>query len=90
MTLTGLLAKISNVIINPLVILGFVVATIVFFYGIIKFISNADDDASRKQGKDSIVYGVIGLVVMFSVFGILHFVLKTFGIDNKYPSSVLP
>ncbi len=77
-----LLAKINTYILNPVIILGFVIATIVFFYGIAKFIWSADKDAEREQGKKSILYGVIGLFIMFSVFGIMHFVLDTFNIPK--------
>jgi uncharacterized membrane protein len=84
-----LLGKISQYILNPIITLGFVVATIVFFYGIVKFIQNADDDTKREEGKKSIIYGIVGFVVMFSVYGIIKFVLNTLGIPNAYPS-ILP
>lgn len=86
MSIGTLLGKISQYILNPIIVLGFVVATIVFFYGIVKFIANADSDAERETGKRSIVYGLVGLFIMLSVYGILHFVLNTFSID--YPSSL--
>lgn len=82
-----LLGKIASFIINPIIILGFVIATVIFFYGIAKFIWSADSDADRKTGKDSIMYGVIGLFIMFSVYGILHLILDTFQIP--YPG-ILP
>jgi hypothetical protein len=80
-----LLGKIATYIINPIITLGFVVATIIFFIGIIKYISNADDAGKRKAGQDAITYGIVGLFVMFSVYGILNFVLKSFGIVVKLP-----
>ena len=75
------LAKINEHILNPIIILGFVVATIVFFYGIAKFIWSADSDTDRDEGKRSIMYGIVGLFIMFSVFGIVHFILDTFRIS---------
>jgi hypothetical protein len=77
-----LLGKIATFIINPIIVLGFVVATIIFFIGIIKYIANADDSTKRKAGQDAILYGVVGLFIMFSVFGILNFILASFGIDR--------
>jgi hypothetical protein len=69
--------------------LGFVIATVVMFYGIAKFIWSADSDASREENKKSILYGVVGLFVMFSVYGIINFVLATFNITNS-ASCILP
>ena len=78
--MTALLGKIAIYIINPIIVLGFVVATIVFFWGIVKFIWKADSDTDREEGKQSILYGIIGLFIMVSVYGILRFVLNTFEI----------
>lgn len=75
-----LLTKVVNLIINPVIVLGFIVATIYFFTGVIRFIASADDDGNRQKNKDAVMYGVIGLFVMFSVYGILRFVLATFTI----------
>lgn len=90
MSVPVLIAKISKFILNPIITLGFVIATIVFFYGIVQFIWSAEDDAKRKQGKDAMVWGIIGLVVMFSVYGIIHFVLATFGLQGEYSKTGLP
>jgi hypothetical protein len=80
MTVTALLGKIATYIINPIIVLGFVVATIIFFFGIAKFIYKADSDSDRETGKKSIVYGIVGLFIMISVYGILRLVLNTFDI----------
>ena len=74
----SLIAKINIYILNPIIILGFVVATVVFFYGIAKFLWSADNETNRAEGKKSIIYGIVGLFVMFSVFGIIRFILATF------------
>jgi len=79
-TITSLLGKIANLILNPLIILGFTIATIFFFYSIIKMIWGAAEGADLEKNKKQMMYGIIGLFVMFSVYGILHIVLATFGI----------
>lgn len=81
-SVTDLLGKIANLILNPLIVLGFVVATIFLFYGIAKMIWGADS-GNLDENKKSVMYGVIGLFIMFSVFGILYLVLDTFDIPCK-------
>ena len=76
---TDLLGKIANLILNPLIILGFVVATTFLFYGIAEMIWKADSSDLEKN-RNNVKYGIIGLFVMFSVYGILRLVLGTFGI----------
>jgi hypothetical protein len=38
-------------------------------------------DKSRKEAQNAILWGIVGMVIMFSVFGLIRFVLITFGID---------
>lgn len=77
-SVTNLLGKIATIIINPLIILGFVVATIYLFYGIAEMIWKSD--GKDEKSKQNVMYGVIGLFIMFSVYGILNIVLATFNI----------
>lgn len=79
MTINVLLGKIATLILNPLIVLGFVVATVYLFYGIIQLIAGADGNDLEKK-KNNVMYGVIGLFIMFSVYGILKLVLATFEI----------
>ena len=79
---TELLNKIATYILNPLIILGFTVATIFLFYGIAEMIWKSDSGDLEKN-RNNVKYGVIGLFVMFSVYGILRIVLETFGIPCK-------
>jgi hypothetical protein len=76
---TELLGKIATYIINPLIILGFTVATIFLFYGIAEMIWKSDSNELDKN-RNNVKYGVIGLFIMFSVYGILRLVLATLGI----------
>lgn len=86
MTITTLLAKIASIIINPAITLGFVIATIVFFWGIVNLI-NKSDSTDLAKARKNVMYGIIGLVVMFSVYGILNLVLDTFNIPDR-PATV--
>lgn len=76
---TNLLGNIATYILNPLIVLGFVIATIVLFYGIVQMIWGADD-GKWDDKKKNVMYGIIGLFIMFSVYGILRLALNTFGI----------
>lgn len=79
---TSLMRDIANLIINPLIILGFVIATIYLFYGIVQMIWGAED-GKWDEKKKNVMYGILGLFIMFSVYGILHLVMNTFGIQCR-------
>ena len=74
-------------IVNPIIMLAFGVALLVFFWGIVQFISSeAQADAKRAQGQKKIIFGLLGMFIMVSAFGIIRLILATFGITpSGYP-----
>lgn len=75
-------ASVNRVIVNPLIGLLFAVALLYFMYGMFTFIMNAESDEKRTEGKNHMIYGVLGMTVMMGVFGILNLVLRTFNLDD--------
>ncbi|MEK7179348.1 MAG: hypothetical protein AAB727_03805, partial [Patescibacteria group bacterium] len=67
-------------ILNALIPLIIGVALVGFLYGVAKFILAADDSSKREEGRQLMIWGVIGLFVMVSVWGIVNVVAQTFGI----------
>ena len=55
------------------------IALLVFFWGLVKYIAKADDEKAKEQGKNIMVWGVIALFVMFSIFGLVKFLQNSFG-----------
>jgi hypothetical protein len=85
MDISSFLGQISRIILNPLIILLFAIAFLVFIFGIFQFINSEAVDDSRNEGKKKIVYGLIGMFIMFSAFGIVRFILNTFGLQGQTP-----
>ena len=66
-----------NTIINTVIgILG-VVAVIVIIIGGIGYMTSSGDANKVKKAKDTILYGVIGLVIVALAFAITNFVIST-------------
>jgi hypothetical protein len=72
-----LLNKINDNITNPLIVLMFAVAALVFFWGIFQFVYHMDSDGEREKGRQNILYGIIGMVIMVSVYGIINIITNT-------------
>ena len=76
---TSVIAFINNTLI-PLI---FALALLVFFYGIFKyFILGGGDDEERKKGRQLMLWGIIGFVVMASIYGIIALVSTGLGISG--------
>lgn len=87
-TIIPFLKRVNAVILNPLILLVFSLAFLYFIYGIVKFLNMEAGDKNRKEAQDAILYGILGMVIMFSVYGIIRFVLATFGIPENDPSLI--
>ncbi|MDQ5889727.1 MAG: hypothetical protein QG609_220 [Patescibacteria group bacterium] len=73
-----LISCVTSTILNPMVGLLIGVALVVFLWGIVKYISSGADSTKRKEGAALVFYGVIGLFVMISVWGLVSFLTNTF------------
>ena len=86
MPINTFLNKVNEFILNPLIMLAFAVALLIFFFGIFQFIKSETADTQREDGKKKILYGIFGMFIMISAYGLIRLVLNTFGITTStYP-----
>lgn len=69
--LTTFLGKVQTEIIDPVLALITIAAFLVFVWGVVEFIRKADNDEARKTGQQHMIWGIIGLVIIFGAQGIL-------------------
>ena len=53
-----------------------------FFYGVLKFIAHADNDKSRDEGKQVMLWGVIALFVGVSIWGLVSLINTLVGVNS--------
>lgn len=78
--LNAFLSKVVVQIINPIILLLAAAAFVLFLWGVFEFIANAGDATKRKTGRDAILWGLVGLVVIFGAYGIMNLALNTFNL----------
>lgn len=71
--------KLFSLVIDPAVKLLFAAAVAYFIFGVFKYVRNADDSDAHVDGGNHILWGAIGLAIMFSVWGIIALLEKTIG-----------
>ena len=79
------LTKIDNQIINPLILLLFALAMVLFIYGIFDFVSNPENEDKRTKGKQNMIWGIVGLTIMMGVFMIMNLLVNTLNIKGINP-----
>lgn len=80
--LDSFISNVNTQIVNPAIKLLFAVAILYFLYGVFRLFSNADNEEVKTEAKNTMLWGVIGLVIMIGVWGILNFILATFNIND--------
>jgi len=76
-TIKTLMTSINKVIIDPLVIFIFALAMVYFIYGLAKYLLSQDNEEVRKASKSHMIWAVVGMFIMFSVYGIMHIIVNT-------------
>ncbi len=66
--------KIKIQLINPLIQGLFVVAILIFIFGVVEMVFKADSPEGRATGKRHIIWGLVGFVIMIGVWGIVSII----------------
>ena len=80
---TGTLA-----IVNIIVTIVFVLAVLVFGWGVVKYIMSAGDPEGEKEARGFLWWGVIGIAVLAFVFGIIQYAATYFGVGTTGRGSI--
>ncbi len=76
--------RITTFINNTLVPLVFGVALLVFIWGMFRFfILGGHTDDGKQQGKDLMIYAVVGFVLMVSIWGIVNLIANGLGFSGE-------
>lgn len=75
----SIIDKIKTEIVQPIIILLIAVAIGYFLFGVMEFVRNQDNEEARGAGQKHMLWGIIGIVIMFGVYGILGLINSTVG-----------
>lgn len=63
-------------------------ALLAFFWGLVTYIWGNKDEADGGKGRDLMIWGIIALFVMVSVWGLVNVIGSTFGVDQQITVTV--
>jgi hypothetical protein len=81
MSLDAFVDRLTQFIIYPLIGLLLAAALLLFFWGLSQFVLHAGEEAGRETGRQHMIWGIVGILIMVSVIGILRIVTATFGVS---------
>jgi len=62
----------------------FALAIAMFLWGVVQFVINNDEEAKKAKGKQFMIWGIIALTVMVSVWSLVAILGNTFGINTFF------
>ena len=84
-----LLDRIKMYVIDPVLVVIFTLGLLLFFVGIVEFLWSLKSGEVKSEGKQHMVYGLVGMLIMVSVYGIINLIVNTLQIDRAVDVSRL-
>jgi hypothetical protein len=75
-----IIAKVA-LIVNAAIPVAASLALLYFFWGVGLFILHSGDEAKRKEGRQIMIWGIIALFSIVTVWGLVALIQTTFGIN---------
>ena len=82
----SILSRVQGII-NSLIPFIIGLAVLVFLWGVFSYITAGADEEKRGKARDLIIWGVVFLFVMVSVWGLVNILINTFGLDDSIPQT---
>lgn len=79
-----LIDRLVEYIINPAILIVFTAGFFMFVWGIVQFLWNLEEGV-QSDGKRHMVWGIVGMLVMVSVYGIIALIDNTFSLNIGNP-----
>lgn len=74
-----------TIALGQFVAVGVGIALVVFIWGLVRFIANAGDEKGVAEGKQRMVWGIVGLFLVVTVWGVVTLLTQLFGVDASQP-----
>lgn len=87
-TIQYIICRIGNIL-DTLIPILVVLGVVYFVWGVITYVISSDEEA-KKKGRDKMIYGIIGLVVIVAIWGLVGIVNNTFGLGSGTAAPVIP
>ncbi len=79
----GIMDRISSYILDPAIAVVFTAGLVVFLYGLVEVLWGLNSGKVDEKGKNHMIWGIIGMTIMVSVYGIISLLNNTFGLGHN-------
>lgn len=78
------LIRFANTALNDVIVLLITAAIVAFFWGMVQYIlqTGRGNDEERKKGIQTMIWCIVAIFVMVSIWGLIHLLQSTFGVSS--------
>jgi hypothetical protein len=77
-------------LVNMIIPLFIGIALLFFIWNLIKYVLRASDEEERTASRSYMIYSIIAFFVMISIWGLVNFLVATFGLEGTQGPVQLP
>jgi hypothetical protein len=82
---SNLVGKFVTYIIDPAILVVFALGFFLFIWGLVEFLYKLNQGGDNKEGKQHMIWGIVGMLIMVSVYGIVALMDNTFSLNIRNP-----
>jgi hypothetical protein len=82
---SNLVSKLVAYIIDPAILIIFAAGFFMFVWGLVQFLWKLDEGGDNSAGKQHMIWGLVGMLIMVSVYGIITLINDTFDLNFNNP-----
>ncbi len=86
--IAGTVTSLSGIV-NSLIPLLLTVAVVIFLWGLVKYLFKIGGEEGSKGGLQIMLWGIVGLFVMVSIWGLVQLLQQTLNVDSVRGSDVV-
>jgi hypothetical protein len=72
-------------IIDPAILVVFALGFFLFVWGLVEFMWKLNEGGENTEGKQHMIWGIVGMFIMVSVYGIISLLDNTFNLQIQNP-----
>lgn len=74
------LERIKTEVWTPVATVIFAAGFLLFVWGLVRFLWNVEEGSGREEGKNHMIWGIVGMFIMVSIWAIISLLDNTFGL----------
>ena len=81
----AVLQRLNTFVVAPIMMVVFAAGFLLFMWGLVKFMWNVGEGGDQSEGKQHMLWGLIGMFLMVSIWSIIALIDNTFNLGAMTP-----